>query len=135
VAGHLRDNGADLRRRGSDSRAREESGQLDLKAATGPSPKSTSQSKEVDAIINAAGDWKGKQLAELRALVERADPNVVEVVKWKKPSNPMGVPSMVRPRHSLHGWDAQEGCPAHVPPRSSAEESKRGSSRRALRQM
>jgi hypothetical protein len=63
-----------------------------LKVATGPSPKSTSQSQEVDAIINAAGDWKGKQLAELRALVKRADPNVVEEVKWKKPSNPMGVP-------------------------------------------
>lgn len=63
-----------------------------MKAATGPPQKGTPQSQEVDAIIKAAGGWKGKQLAELRALVKTADPNVIEEVKWKKPSNPMGVP-------------------------------------------
>ncbi|HVH16207.1 MAG TPA: DUF1801 domain-containing protein [Candidatus Angelobacter sp.] len=31
-------------------------------------------------------------LSRLRALIMKADPGVVEEVKWKKPSNPMGVP-------------------------------------------
>jgi hypothetical protein len=31
-------------------------------------------------------------LSRLRALVKRADPAVIEEVKWKKPSRPMGVP-------------------------------------------
>ncbi|HET8579626.1 MAG TPA: DUF1801 domain-containing protein, partial [Nitrospiraceae bacterium] len=37
-------------------------------------------------------DWRGKKLSQLRALIKRADPAVVEEVKWKKPSQPMGVP-------------------------------------------
>ena len=31
-------------------------------------------------------------MSELRAAIQRADPSIVEEVKWKKPSNPMGVP-------------------------------------------
>lgn len=31
-------------------------------------------------------------LSELRDLIKRADPGIVEEVKWKKPSNPSGVP-------------------------------------------
>ncbi len=31
-------------------------------------------------------------MSQLRALIKEADPAVVEEVKWKKPSNPMGVP-------------------------------------------
>ncbi len=31
-------------------------------------------------------------LARLRSLIREADPEVVEEVKWRKPSNPMGVP-------------------------------------------
>ena len=31
-------------------------------------------------------------MSKLRALIQRADTAVVEEVKWKKPSNPMGVP-------------------------------------------
>jgi hypothetical protein len=46
----------------------------------------------VDAIIKAPGDWRGKKLSLLRALIKKADRVVVEEVKWKKPSNPMGVP-------------------------------------------
>lgn len=38
------------------------------------------------------GDWRGKTLSRLRALIKRADPEVVEERKWKKPSNPAGVP-------------------------------------------
>ena len=49
-------------------------------------------SKQIDAIIAKSGDWRGETLAELRAIVKRADPDVVEEVKWRKPSRPEGVP-------------------------------------------
>ena len=51
-----------------------------------------SASQQIDAIIKEAGDWRGEKLSQLRALIKQADPAVVEEVKWKKPSNPMGVP-------------------------------------------
>ena len=46
----------------------------------------------IDAKIAALGDWRGEVLAELRALIHAADPQVEETVKWQKPSNPAGVP-------------------------------------------
>jgi len=39
-----------------------------------------------------SGDWRGETLSKVRELIERADPDVVEEVKWKKPSSPAGVP-------------------------------------------
>ena len=63
-----------------------------MKAGTDPSPKEKSPSQQINAIIKAPGDWRGKKLSQLRALIKKADPAVVEEVKWKKPSNPMGVP-------------------------------------------
>jgi len=51
-----------------------------------------STSKQVDAIIEKPGDWRGKTLSQLRTLIKKADSAVIEEVKWKKPSNPMGVP-------------------------------------------
>jgi hypothetical protein len=63
-----------------------------MKASTNPSPKGKSPSQQIDAIIKAPGDWRGKKLSQLRALINKADPVVVEEVKWKKPSKPMGVP-------------------------------------------
>src|SRR4051812_44488172 len=48
--------------------------------------------KLVDAKIAALDDWRGAMLSRLRALIKRADPDVVEEVKWRKPSNPSGVP-------------------------------------------
>jgi hypothetical protein len=51
-----------------------------------------SSTAEVDAKINSIGDWRGKRLAQLRALIRKTDPTVVEEMKWKKPSNPAGVP-------------------------------------------
>jgi len=54
--------------------------------------KAKSPSQQIDAIIKEPGDWRGKKLSQLRALIKKADPAVVEEVKWKKPSNPMGVP-------------------------------------------
>jgi len=39
------------------------------------------------------GDWRGEVLARVRMLIKQADPDVVEEVKWRKPSNSMrGVP-------------------------------------------
>jgi len=37
-------------------------------------------------------DWRGETLSRLRALIRQAAPDVVEERKWKKPSNPAGVP-------------------------------------------
>jgi hypothetical protein len=63
-----------------------------MKASTNPSSKGKSPSQQIDAIIKEPGDWRGKKLSQLRALIKKADPAIVEEVKWKKPSNPMGVP-------------------------------------------
>ena len=47
----------------------------------------------IDARIAALSDWRGETLARVRALIKEADPEVVEAVKWRKPSNAMlGVP-------------------------------------------
>jgi hypothetical protein len=51
-----------------------------------------SASAEIDAIIGRIDDWRGPMLARMRALIREADPQVVETVKWKKPTNPAGVP-------------------------------------------
>ncbi|MFZ5616924.1 MAG: DUF1801 domain-containing protein [Pseudomonadota bacterium] len=51
-----------------------------------------SPSRLIDARIAALGDWRGETLARVRALIKEADPEIVEAVKWRKPSNPMGVP-------------------------------------------
>jgi hypothetical protein len=63
-----------------------------MKTSPNPSPEGKTPSQEIDAIIKASSDWRGKKLSQLRALIKTADPAVVEEVKWKKPSNPMGVP-------------------------------------------
>ena len=46
----------------------------------------------IDAKIKALGDWRGETLARVRKLIKAADPGVIEEVKWRKPSNPHGVP-------------------------------------------
>ncbi len=63
-----------------------------MKVSTTASPKEKSASQQIDAIIKEPGDWRGKKLSQLRALIKKADPAVVEEVKWKKPSKPSGVP-------------------------------------------
>jgi hypothetical protein len=63
-----------------------------MKAGTRPSRREKSPSAQIDAIVKEAGDWRGKKLSHLRALIKKADPAVVEEVKWKKPSKPSGVP-------------------------------------------
>ena len=37
------------------------------------------------------GDWRIETIAKVRRLIKEAEPDVVEEVKWKKPSNPAGV--------------------------------------------
>jgi hypothetical protein len=50
-----------------------------------------SPSQLIDARINELGDWRGEKLSRLRALIKKAEPEVVEEWKWRKPTNP-GVP-------------------------------------------
>jgi hypothetical protein len=63
-----------------------------MKADESSSPEEKSPSQQIDAIIKEPGDWRGKKLSQLRALIRMADPAVVEEVKWKKPTKPSGVP-------------------------------------------
>lgn len=63
-----------------------------MKASPKSSPKEKSASQQIDAILKASDDWRGQKLSQFRALIKKAYPDVVEEVKWKKPSNPMGVP-------------------------------------------
>ena len=51
-----------------------------------------SASKLIDDRIASMNDWRGAMLAQIRRLIREADPDVVEEVKWRKPSNPAGVP-------------------------------------------
>jgi len=48
--------------------------------------------KLIDARIEELADWRGEMLTRIRRLIKEADPEVVEEVKWRKPSSPMGVP-------------------------------------------
>lgn len=41
-----------------------------------------SASDFIDAKINELGDWRGKTFANVRALIHKADPEIVEEVKW-----------------------------------------------------
>jgi hypothetical protein len=51
-----------------------------------------SASQQIDAKIRKLGDWRGKRLSQLREVINKADAGIVEEVKWKKPTNPAGVP-------------------------------------------
>src|SRR5687768_3778592 len=48
-----------------------------------PSKKAESPSELIDARTAELGDWRGKMLARLRALIRSADPEVVEEWKWR----------------------------------------------------
>jgi hypothetical protein len=63
------------------------------KAKRGPKEANeASPSQLIDARIAALGDWRGEMLARVRQLIREADPDVIEEVKWRKPSSPLGVP-------------------------------------------
>lgn len=53
---------------------------------------SENPSELITAKIKGMTDWRGEALANVRALIHEADPHVVETVKWRKPTNPSGVP-------------------------------------------
>ena len=59
---------------------------------SGPEQGAASPSQLIDARIAELRDWRGEVLARVRALIKEADSEVVEEVKWRKPSNPRGVP-------------------------------------------
>jgi hypothetical protein len=62
------------------------SGSKERKAEQAPS-------QLIDERIGERSDWRGETLARVRKLIEQADPEVTEEVKWRKPSNAMlGVP-------------------------------------------
>jgi len=44
-------------------------------------------------VIADLGDWRGERLAQIRDLTKQALPDVVEEIKWRKASNPLGVPT------------------------------------------
>jgi hypothetical protein len=62
-------------------------------SGSGQANRGDSPARLIDARIEDLGDWRGETLARVRMLIKQADPDVVEEVKWKKPSNAMrGVP-------------------------------------------
>jgi hypothetical protein len=54
-------------------------------------PTMASESQLVDAKIASLGEWRAEVLGRIRIVIRNADPEVVETIKWRKPSNPAGV--------------------------------------------
>jgi hypothetical protein len=54
----------------------------------GTTTKDESPSRLIDARIKELGDWRGKTLSRVRALIKQADPEIVEEWKWRKASSP-----------------------------------------------
>jgi hypothetical protein len=57
------------------------------------SQRADSDSDKIDRILAGLTDWRGETLSRVRTLINEADPDVVEEIKWVKPSNPDGVPT------------------------------------------
>jgi hypothetical protein len=51
------------------------------------------KSNVTGAKIKELDDWRGETLSRVRTLIKQADPEMIEERKWKKPSNPAGVPA------------------------------------------
>ena len=62
-------------------------------AKTTPVTKRKNGPTNTSATTSAAADWRGETLAKIRAIITQAIPDVVEEMKWRKPSNPAGVPA------------------------------------------
>ena len=64
-----------------------------MKKTTAPAKKSKTTTRKakaadspsdlIDARINELGDWRGETLARIRALIKRAEPEVIEEWKWR----------------------------------------------------
>jgi hypothetical protein len=63
------------------ARPREQAGETGMNKSG--SQKSKSPSRLIDARIKELGDWRGAMLGRLRALIKKADPEVVEEWKWR----------------------------------------------------
>lgn len=59
---------------------------------TSGSPTGQSTTEIIDKRIDELGGWRGETLSRMRQLIKAADPDVVEEIKWVKPTNP-GVPT------------------------------------------
>ena len=63
------------------------------KATTTMKKKSGAKNAKKGASSSQLSDWRGEMLARVRTLIEKADPEMIEERKWRKPSNGMaGVP-------------------------------------------
>lgn len=51
-----------------------------------------SPSRKTDAKVNSLTDWRSELLGRIRELIQQAAPDAVEEIKWRKPTNPGGVP-------------------------------------------
>lgn len=49
--------------------------------------------KQIDRIVASQNNWKGLLLLELRQIILSASPEIIEDVKWKMPSKPLGSPT------------------------------------------
>lgn len=56
------------------------------------SEKPRSPSQWIDRTDKEPPDWRGEAFSQIRRLIKEAHPDVVEERKWRKPSNPDGVP-------------------------------------------
>src|SRR6185369_14309442 len=54
-----------------------------MKKAKSSATEASSPSQLIDARIKELGDWRGKMLSRIRALIKQADPDVVEEWKWR----------------------------------------------------
>ena len=62
------------------------------KSTTKSSPAKQAARKPAARLRDLA-DWRQETLARMRSLILEADPGMIEERKWKKPSNPAGVPT------------------------------------------
>ena len=62
------------------------------RASKATSKKATKPAAKITKPASKAADWRAQTLARMRALIMEADPEMIEERKWKKPSNPAGVP-------------------------------------------
>ncbi len=58
------------------------------KTASIESASALSASAFIDEKIKELGDWRGKMLAKVRKIIHEADPEIVEELKWVKPTSP-----------------------------------------------
>jgi hypothetical protein len=59
---------------------------------TAASSKTSAALDDKISELNKLNDWRGKTVSRIRALIQEADPEIVEERKWAKATNPGGVP-------------------------------------------